>query len=82
MEDGHPDDTPVQIYQLQIPLDVNSSGSAVCFNRTKTHKLLIPIEKPLLDLMNGRNKIYVYAQMKDGKFDIIEEAPPKGWEKK
>jgi len=79
MENSHPQNTPVEIYRLQIPMFSVSKGRAVCFNRTRNHRVSVPIEKSLLDLMNNRTKIFVYAQMKDGQFNIIEEATKQEW---
>lgn len=77
---SHPKNTPEEIYKVQVPLMSNDPNRpAMCYNKKRNHQVLIPVEKPLLELLDGEPKIYVYAHIKDGNFNINRVAPPQSW---
>lgn len=70
----------VEIFKVQVPIASNDPDpKALVYNRYRTKEGMVPIQPGLLDIMQGRLKIFIYASFHNGELDFRREAPWQEW---
>lgn len=68
------------IFKIQIPLfSTDPNALALVYNKSRKIQFFMSVSPELLALTSGRPKVYVYGAVKDGGFEIGDEAPGQEW---